>query len=138
VSLSPDHCYYQLMGITDLAPTVRIALGCHLVGAKITQSNIRICPDCNSLFLIERKPRADKIFHCSIQCGRNAATRRYREKNKVELRAQEQERNHQRYSKKKKRQPGMKNVKIARHPQKKQRKQNRPLLSVIGGERKGE
>jgi len=117
VSFGPDIPFYQLIQELDATTSARLALGFHLVGARVTQSNIRNCPECRSVFLIKRKPRNDRTFHCSLRCSRNAATRRYREKNKKELRAKEQERSHRRYREKQRRKLGL-GTKVERRPRK--------------------
>ena len=45
---------------------------------------------CRRIFLSKRRPRADKHLHCSLKCSRLAATHRYRERQREELRSKEQ------------------------------------------------
>lgn len=117
VSFGPDIPFNQWMQALDVVVASRLALGFHLVGARITQANIRICPECRSLFLIKRRPRKDRAFHCSLRCSRNAATQRYREKKKGELRLTEKQRSRRRYVERQQRKYGPK-VKVGRKPRK--------------------
>jgi hypothetical protein len=78
-----------------------IALGAHLVGSGVTMRQLRICPDCQTMFLLTRRPRKDRHFHCSTRCARNAATKHYRERlkersNKL-VKSKERERSQKRY-----------------------------------------
>jgi hypothetical protein len=91
-----------------------------LVGSRIIRGQLRICPVCQAVFLIKRKPRADKHLHCSLKCSRLAATRRYRkkqaEKYGEQVKAKERERSHRRHvTRQQKRFPGRK-VKVQRRP----------------------
>src|SRR5689334_18902018 len=72
----PDQCFeWQIMWSPKSslrAPTVA-ALYRHLVLSRILRSQLRICPECQTLFLVERKPRRDRKFHCSNECAQGAA-----------------------------------------------------------------
>ena len=117
VAFGPDVAFYQMIQTRDPVASARLALGLHLVGAVISPAYIRSCPECSGLFVMERKPRADVANHfCSIRCSRNAATGRYRKKQKEEIRKKERQRSRNRYEKRIKSQPGKAKVKIARRP----------------------
>lgn len=117
VSFGADMPFHQWTQALDVVVASRLALGFHLVGAKISQANIRICPECKSLFLIKRRPRKDRVFHCAIRCARLAATRRYRKKRKEELTLKEKQRSRRRYVERQQRKYGPK-VKVGRNPRK--------------------
>ncbi len=76
------------------------ALTNHFVWSGVTGSQVRTCPECNRIFLMDRKPRQDKKFYCSLRCSRLAATHRFRETHKEELKLKEQERSRLRYEEK--------------------------------------
>jgi hypothetical protein len=87
--------------IADPLSSAPIALGAHLVGSGVTVRQLRICPGCQTMFLLTRRPRKDRHFHCSTRCARNAATKHYRERlkersNKLE-KSKERERSQKRY-----------------------------------------
>lgn len=92
-----------------------------LVGSGILRGQLRICPVCQTIFLIKRKPRTDKRLHCSVKCSRLAATRRYRrrqaEKYGEQIKVEERERSHRRHVTKQRRKYGP-NVKVERRPRK--------------------
>lgn len=105
---------YQLDG--DEALTL-MNLAQNLIESGIRGDQIRRCPECERTFLVRRKPRRDVTLHCSLRCSRNAATRRYRQKNGENIKVNERERSHRRYAKKQQRKHGSR-VKIARRPRK--------------------
>ena len=69
----------------------------HLVSSEIVRGQLRVCPQCQRLFLSSRRARSDKTLHCSLRCSRLAATHRYRARQKQELKQKERERSHRRY-----------------------------------------
>lgn len=85
--------------VHDVVPAAVIALGAHLVGSRITPDHLRRCPEphCGIIFLASRKPRADRELHCSIECARNAARRRYRERNRASIQLKDRARKKRRY-----------------------------------------
>ena len=93
------------------------ALGHHLQLSRITPGQIRICPECDRIFLRRKKPPVGVKPHCSHRCAQQAATRRYRNKKKEEINAKERQRNHGRYVKKLQKSHGS-NVKVTRRPRK--------------------
>jgi hypothetical protein len=93
----------------NLPGCIRTALCLYLAFSQILGSQLRLCPECkHRVFLIDRKPRADRIFYCSRTCSWNASTKRYR--------ARERERSHRRFAAKTRRKAGMSNVRVARRP----------------------
>jgi hypothetical protein len=121
----------------NLQTSAVTALFRHLVSSRILWSQLRICPQCQRIFLLGRKPRPDKEFHCSLRCSRNAATRRYRERQArekgEEVRAKERARSHNRYSKRQKIKFGPK-VKVARRPRKRSgTKKSSPQIEFVRG-----
>jgi hypothetical protein len=80
----------------DLEVEAHITLANHIVAGRIVLDQIRICPECNNLVIIETKPRRDRTYHCSLRCSRLAANRSYRQRKRDEIR----ERDKQRYQEK--------------------------------------
>jgi hypothetical protein len=97
-----------------------LALYRHLVSSEIVRGQLRICPQCDRVFLSRRRPRADITLHCSLKCSRLAATHRYRVKQKQKLKVKERERGHERYVAKQRRRWGAK-TKVERRPRIKHR-----------------
>ena len=93
------------------------ALGHRLQLSRIAPGQIRICPECNRIFLRRKKPPVGLIPHCSHKCAQQAATRRYRNKKKDKINAKEGQRSHGRYVKKLQKSHGP-NVKGTRKPRK--------------------
>jgi hypothetical protein len=117
VAFGPDVAFHQLIHARDPIVSARLALGYHLVGALISPSFIRSCPQCSLMFVMERKPSADVAnYFCSIKCSRNAATKAYRGRMRNELRRKEKQRSRNRYEKRSRSKPGMAKVKISRRP----------------------
>jgi hypothetical protein len=85
--------------IDDTVTGARIAFGAHLVGSRISVEHLRRCAesDCGVIFLANRKPRSDREHHCSIDCARKAARRRYREKNGRSIQMKDRERKKRSY-----------------------------------------
>jgi len=103
----------------DFIQKAQITLAEHLAESGITYEQIRSCPECHKIFLLNMKPRKDRNFYCSTRCSRNAATRAYRKRNEEELKVKEQKRSRRRYVEKQKKQYGPNvNVKVARKPRK--------------------
>jgi hypothetical protein len=120
----PNEPFLQILSFghqPNLQAKVDLALFRRLVFSGILRSQLRICPECERIFLIRRKPRTDMTFQCSIRCSRNAATRRYRERltkeNSEQVRSKERERSHHRHVEKQRRKYGP-NVKVERRPRK--------------------
>ena len=93
------------------------ALGHHLQLSRIAPGQIRICPECDRIFLRRKKPPVGVKPHCSHKCAQQAATRRYRNKKKDEINVKERQRSHRRYVKKLQKSHGS-NVKVASRPRK--------------------
>lgn len=104
----------------ELRPSISVtaALYSHLVFSGIARGQLRVCPECGRIFLYGRQPRADKQLHCSLKCSRLAATHRFREKKREELKPKERERSHQRYVRKQRLKFGPK-TKVERRERKK-------------------
>lgn len=107
--------YRLLVKANTLELQVDSALASYLVSSGIMAGQIRKCPTCGRIFLYKRKPRPDVTFHCSIKCSRLEATRRYRQKKRDGLKAQERDRSHRRYVRKQQRKYGP-NVRVKRLP----------------------
>jgi hypothetical protein len=118
--LSDEPFYFDiepLIGQAERLPALAdIAFLNTLVASGITPSQLKSCPECQSIFLLERKPRPDKQFHCSTRCAQLAATIRYRKKKEAELKEKERERSHNRYVAKQRRKHP--HAKIPRRPRK--------------------
>lgn len=99
---TPQSSFVWDVMIHDVVPAAVIALGAHLVGSRITPEHLRRCPlpDCGIIFLASRKPRADRELHCSIQCSREAARRRYQKRNRALIQLKDRDRHKRRYRKK--------------------------------------
>jgi hypothetical protein len=94
----PETPFVQLVQERDERMASRLALGLHLVQGIVTRDQFRKCPPgCGNLFLIERKPRADRNYYCSPRCARNAASKAYRRNKKEELKSAERARSKKRY-----------------------------------------
>jgi hypothetical protein len=85
----------------DLTVGGYLALYRHLVSSGIVRGQLRVCPQCQRIFLAKRRPRSDVTLHCSLRCSRLAATHRYRTRQKEQLKVKERERSHDRYVRKK-------------------------------------
>ena len=59
--------FSMIVHVEDRGLAAQVAVGLHLVGSGIAREQLRICPECQRLFLLKRKPRKDKNFHCSIK-----------------------------------------------------------------------
>ena len=70
-----------------------------LARSRVTPNQFRKCPECESIFFLDRKPDK-RDFYCSRQCTSRAGTRKYRKKQGVTLRQKERQRSNQRYDKK--------------------------------------
>jgi len=101
----------------DVLSVAQYTLGNHLVESGIAVDQIRTCPECQGLFLLNMRPRKDRNFYCSMRCSRNAATRAYRKRKKEQLKERERERSRRRYVKKQKKNYGPK-VKVGTKPRK--------------------
>ena len=101
----------------DFAPLAATRLQLFLLAAGLQKDQIRTCPECQKIFLVRRRPRADKKYHCSNRCAQQYASREYRKRTKEELRSKERERSRQRYVAKQRRKLGP-NVKVERKPRK--------------------
>jgi len=99
-------------------PVAQISLGDHLTESGIMPDQIRLCPECNRLFMLKMRPRKDRNFYCSLMCTRNAATRAYRKRKAEELKLKEGERSHRRYKQRVRQQPGHARSKVVRRPRK--------------------
>jgi hypothetical protein len=111
-----DSYFQVLMQAGDPITDARLSLGFHLVGGVITPSSIRSCPQCEQLFVRERKLREDISNHyCSTRCARNAAAQAYRTREGAKLKASERDRSHRRYVSQTRRTVGP-NVKVKRRP----------------------
>lgn len=109
--------YRLLVKTNTIESQVYSALSSYLVSSGIVAGQIRKCPTCGRIFLLKRKPRPDKEFHCNIRCSRLAATRHYRKKKAPDLKAKERERSHRRYVDKQRRKHGPR-VRVERRPRK--------------------
>jgi hypothetical protein len=56
---------------------VYAALASHLLASGIIAGQIRNCPECGNVFLLQIKPHPNREFHCSSQCTNRATFRRY-------------------------------------------------------------
>jgi hypothetical protein len=81
----------------DKIAHARYSFAAHLLDSGITAAQIKSCPECQRTFLVRRRPRADREYHCSLNCARLAATRRYRKKHASKLKTIERSRARKRY-----------------------------------------
>lgn len=93
------------------------ALGHHLQLSRIIPGQIRICPECGRVFLRRKKPPTGVVIHCRHGCAQLAATRRYRDKKREQLKQKERERSRRRHVEKQRRRHGAK-VKVDQRPRK--------------------
>ena len=101
--------------VIDFAPLAVARLLLYLLAASIEKNQIRTCPECEKIFLVRRRPRPDKTYHCSNRCAQRYASKEYRKRNKDELGVEERERSHRRHVEKQRRKYGPK-VKVERRP----------------------
>jgi len=111
-ALGPSQRFQQAIYCPDPLSQVSFALGSHLIGSGLRAEQIRVCPECQSLFLAKRKPQAGRSHYCSTKCSMRAAGKAYQVREKKKL----QEKAHARYEAKVRRRPGLKTAKISRRP----------------------
>jgi hypothetical protein len=95
---SRTYTFAPLLG-GDLRDDVFSKVGRFLVEGKVELGQIRSCPECEAIFLLDYRPHPDRIYHCSTKHARLAATRKYRIEHKEELAIKEAQRGRTRYEK---------------------------------------
>lgn len=78
----------------DIRTDAVIRLAHEVVHSRIVRGQVRACPECSIVFLIDRKPRTDRVYHWPLKCSRKAASRADRERRKME-----RQRNQKKYDK---------------------------------------
>ena len=68
-ALGPSQRFQQAIYCPDPLSQVSFALGSHLIGSGLRAEQIRVCPECQSLFLAKRKPQAGRSHYCSTKCS---------------------------------------------------------------------
>lgn len=110
-----DEPFEQKMDCTmELTRLGYLSLYRHLVSSGIVRGQLRVCPQCRRIFLSKRRPRADKTLHCSLKCSRLAATHRFRQRQREQLKSKERDRSHRRYVAKQRRKLGEKTKVVRR------------------------
>jgi hypothetical protein len=71
----------------DIADQAVSALGTYITQAKIEIGQIRTCAQCGKTLLLQRKPRANRRYHCRTRCSRLSAICDYRARAKKKSRA---------------------------------------------------